>query len=548
MWGTSGDQSEVRARLHRRFTLRLDFETPVIRGLIGWLAFAACDSSPSADHAPANPATSPDASSVDRSSGVDADASGVRDGTADTGARSDSGPAPGCGDRVCDSRETCSSCSVDCGACPQNCSDATVLCVDDTSGPTQEFSTIAAAAAVAKPGDTVLVHSGRYAGVQIEISGQPGNSISYRAAATDVIIDNPVPSGGNVSSSCVGGSATGICFVGSDNLEGIHDVTIEGFRIDSVGLRCIAAHSANPGLISGSSPHQRIIIRGVTCLNALHEGFYLSEVYDSLVENSEIINPGSNGDARGHGIYMANAGCDKTILRGNFIHWDGRLGPPEGAGIHFNGDESVTGNGGGDGVIRELVVESNTIRGANHNGLNMDGVQDSLVRNNLIYGIARNAVVAYQIDGSAGPKGMRIVNNTFVVPSSSGGAAIKLEQDLGGHVLFNNILINEAGGPAISVGSANLVSDYNAVTGAFVFNDTDQTFTEWKSAGRDTHSVLTTSVALFLSIADFHLSGGASAADVGVSVLNAVAAPVTDLEGSSRPKGAGFDLGALERP
>ena len=131
------------------------------------------------------------------------------------------------------------------------------------------------------------------------------------------------------------------------------------------------------------------------------------------------------------------------------------MAPLAGTGIHFNGDSSVDGNGGGDGLITGLVVENNVIRGANHNGLNMDGVQSSTIRNNVISGNARNGIVVYAIDAAAGAQNLSIVNNTFIVPASGTGAAIKLENDLGGHTLFNNILVNLAGGPTISVANTS---------------------------------------------------------------------------------------------
>ena len=42
---------------------------------------------------------------------------------------------------------------------------------------------------------------------------------------------------------------------------------------------------------------------------------------------------------------------------------------------------------------------------------------------------------------------------------------------------------------------------------------------------------------------DYHVAAGSPAVDAGT----AVGAPAVDLEGSSRPQGNGFDIGAYER-
>ncbi len=424
---------------------------------------------------------------------------------------------------------------------PVDCAALSVRCVDDTSGPTQEYATIAAATSAAQPGDTVLVHPGHYAGFQIRTSGTLTAPITFRALNDQVFIDSPIPSGGGIAE-CV--NSTGICIVGVNDLEGLHDLVIDGFHIENTGKRCVASHEANPGFLGGSSPHQRITLRHLTCVGAGHEGLYLSELYDSLVEDNEVLNAGSDGTDRGHGIYLANAGCDKTVLRRNFIHWEGHLGPPEGAGIHFNGDTSVDGNGGGDGLITDVVVEQNVIRGANHNGLNMDGVQHSTIRNNVISNIARNAIVVYAIDAAAGAKDLIIVNNTFVIPSSSGGAAIKLENDEGGHVIFNNVLVHLAGGPTISVANSNFASDFNVLNGTFEMNETTQSKAQW---GHDANSTNATAAGLFVSATDFHLKAGAVAVDFGIGSFQSVAAPTVDQAGTARPRGTAFDVGAYEQ-
>lgn len=488
------------------------------------------------------------ASASDGGSGGGIDAGGLTgEGTsaADSSGGGDTGeppPSPDCGDAQCSALETCSSCAADCGACPTDCADAAVLCVDDSPGEHAEFDTIQAAADVAVAGDTVLVFAGNYAGVELTASGEPGQRIELRAAEDGVVVDAPAPGDG-----CADGPA-GVCIVGSDELAGVHDVVVEGFRIVGMARSCVATHSANPGTAGVATPHQRLVLRALHCEGAGHEGLYLSEVGDSLLEDNDVVDAGSNGEDRGHGIYLANAGCDGTILRHNRIHWDAAPGPAEGAGIHFNGDLSVEGDGGGDGLITGIVVERNTIWGSSHNGLNMDGVQASRIADNLVYGNARNAIVVYAIDAAAGAAELAIVGNTFVVPPEGTGAAIRLEQDEGGHVIVDNILVNEGGGPSISLGSAPLQSDYNAVIDGFAIDDGDLDFAAWQAMGYDAHSILVDGGAsLFVGDGDWHLLDGAPAIDAGVDMLGGVAASAIDLAGQPRPQGGGIDLGAYER-
>lgn len=491
------------------------------------------DAADAADGSGSSDAGDPTATGTDTAP----DDTGPGDDTDDTG---EPPPPIDCGDATCSALETCSSCADDCGVCPSDCAHAAVLCVD-ASGVQAEFATIQDAADAATPGDTVLVFAGSYEGFDIAASGEPEARISYRAADDGVVID--VPSSGDGCSD----DPTGICIVGSDELAGVHDVVVEGFTIVDMGRSCVASHSANPGVSGVASPHLRLVLRGLRCERAGHEGLYLSEVGASLVEGNEVVDAGANGEDRGHGIYMANAGCDDTVIRGNVIHWDDALGPAEGAGIHFNGDLSVEGVGGGDGVITGLVVEGNTIWGSSHNGFNMDGVRSSRIADNVVFGNARNALVVYAIDAAGGAADLQIVGNTFVVPDSGTGAAIRLEQDEGGHVIFDNILVNLGGGPSISLGSAAFTSDYNALVDVFAIDEEDVDVGAWQAAGHDVHSIVVDGTGLFVGPTDFHLVDGAAPIDAGIDALDGVAASAIDLDGAPRPQGAGYDIGAYER-
>jgi parallel beta-helix repeat protein len=292
-------------------------------------------------------------------------------------------------------------------------------------------------------------------------------------------------------------------------------------------------------------------MRGVVLQNNyIHDvggmGIYCSQCSSSLLQNNTIYNVGLTLANHNHGIYLANAGTDNTTLRGNVIHRITR--DNQASGIHINGDLSV----GGDGVVSGLLIEGNVIYDVTaQNGINMDGVQDSTLRNNVIYGVARNAIRAYRIDGGQGPKNLRFVNNTLHVTSGSGWN-IKLTEDLGGHVFFNNILINDGPAGSICTATTAFTSNNNVVSSGNRFSRNGDAssvdLATWKGYGYDSASFTSTASYLFLNSTggDYHLKAGSPAIDNGAASLAGVAAPSNDISGTARPQGAAIDLGAYE--
>lgn len=368
-------------------------------------------------------------------------------------------------------------------------------------------------------GDEVVVADGEYAGFQLETSGTEAARIVFRAEGDGASITEDGPTGDGI------------------RLERVGYVTIEGFRIVGSTERGIAHRGATP-----DEPVHGLVIRGNRVVDSGGEGMYLSEVADSLVEGNTIEGAGASGADRTHGIYLANAGSDGTTIRGNHIFGSGT------AGIHFNGDLSI----GGDGVISGLVIEGNVIHDNGQNGLNMDGVQDSVVRNNLIYGNASNGIRAYAIDAAEGPRGLVIVNNTILVPED-GGWCVRITEDLGDNVVWNSSLLSDAWGGSIGIASDTMgfASSHNAVVDRFT-PDRDDTILDlagWQALGYDDGSFLATAAELFAdpAAADYRLSPTSPAIDRGLADYRGVSAPPTDLLGLARPAGAAIDLGAYEQ-
>ena len=179
----------------------------------------------------------------------------------------------------------------------------------------------------------------------------------------------------------------------------------------------------------------------------------------------------------------------------------------------------------------------------------MDGVQDSLVRNNLIYGNASNGLRAYAIDGAEGPMNLVIVNNTFHVPAD-GGWCVRITEDLGGNVVFNNILMNDhdwKGSIALD-GTSGFASAHNAVVDSFT-PDRDSTLldlTEWQGLGYGSGSFLATPADLFVNpgSGNYRLKAGSDAENGGTGEFEGQAATATDIEGAQRSDPP--DVGAYE--
>ena len=400
-----------------------------------------------------------------------------------------------------------------------DCASPTVLCVDDTAGATQEFSTIQAAVNVAVAGDTVLVMDGSYQGFRATRSGNTASPITIKANAANAVISQPEPNG----------SGDGIY------LQNVSYVTVEGFIVRGIPNRGISHRGATP-----DGPSVGLIIRGNTVENSGLIGMYLSEVSNARIEDNAIRGTVRNG-TEGHGIYLANAGSDNTRIGGNSIYSN------QGTGIHMNGDISV----GGDGIISGLIIENNSIYSNGLNGLNMDGVQNSTIRNNLLYLNGSNGIRAFKIDGAAGPGGLNIVNNT-IYSGASGGWCLRITEDTGNNIAFNNILISDNSSTgSIALDATNGFQSANNVVVNRFTPDRDTTILslgQWQARGYDSGSFVASTTNIFVdtSAGNFMLKSGSGAVDGGIMTFTSIPAPGVDILNHPRPAGNNIDIGAYE--
>jgi parallel beta-helix repeat protein len=383
------------------------------------------------------------------------------------------------------------------------------------------WRTLQHAADVVGPGDRVTVRAGNYTGFYLDTSGTAAAPITF-FAEPGVLVNQR-----NAT------TADGI------NLEGASYVVIDGFAVTGMpraGVRSVGFPSNFAKFVT---------VRHVTATNNGNWGIFTGHVDDLLIESNR-----TSGSINEHGIYVSNSG-DRPVILNNTIFDN------HGSGIHMNGDLSQ----GGDGIISGALVSgnrvyNNAIPNSTHaglgggSGINMDGVQNSLIINNLVYNNHASGISLYKIDAAAGSSGNLVLNNT-VHQASDGRWALNVQSGSTGNTARNNILISDHSfRGAIDVSANSLpgfTSDYNAVISRFTTSGggSVMTLAQWQVAtGNDTHSFVANAAALVVNAGtgDYRLKTGSPAINTGTSV----GAPPADLEGRPRPAGGLFDIGAFE--
>lgn len=382
------------------------------------------------------------------------------------------------------------------------------------------FASLQYAAGKLVAGDTLIVRPGNYvgfimgwdfdqngrSGAPITIMAQPGATITSRNNRT----------------------ADGI------NLEGSSWIVIDGFAVTNTGGTITRA-----GVRSVNNSH--VTVRNCKISGMGTWGIFTSHSDYLLIESNDTSKAGSQ-----HGVYVSNA-CIGPVVRRNISHEN------YGCGLHFNGDLSM----GGSGLISNAVIEANIIYGNGAGGgagINCDGVQYSTIRNNLLYDNHAGGITLFQIDGAEPSMYNTVVNNT-VIQASNGRWCLNINAGSASNTVFNNIFYNNhpyRGSIVIDKTSLpGFKSDCNVVMDR-LSSDGESTIvnlSSWRTAtGQDAHSLVAAPAQLFVGVSssNYHLKAGSPALDAGTASLNGKSAPTTDLEGSSRPSGTGYDIGAFE--
>ena len=137
-------------------------------------------------------------------------------------------------------------------------------------------------------------------------------------------------------------------------------------------------------------------------------GIIADNANNVLIQGNTVSGTTGSGDT-GHGIYISGSTND-AVIEGNTIDNNDYIG------IHINGDASE----GGLGLVTNALIEDNVIYGNGQNGINADGLQNSVIENNLIYNYQDFGICLYQVNTSGPSKNNIIVDNTIDYGTSSG--------------------------------------------------------------------------------------------------------------------------------
>jgi hypothetical protein len=392
-------------------------------------------------------------------------------------------------------------------------------------GQAAPWRTLQKAGDVAGAGDLVNVLPGTYVGFRVRKSGTAQAPVRFVAQAG---VKVTAPSAANSN---------------GDNIwvRNVHYVVIDGFESSGAPRSGVAVQGEPDDNATG------VVVRNCHCHDNGVWGIFTGFARDLLLENNETSYSGDE-----HGIYVSNSG-DRPTVRGNHAHHNNA------SGIQLNADPIQMGDDPndpqGDGIIEQAVIENNVIHdngAAGGASINLASVRSSLIRNNLIYGNNSTGIAGWD-DGEGsnqyGTRDNRIIGNTIVQPSTA-RFAVSLKNGSTGNTFLNNILIHLGARGSLEVDPSSqpgLHSDYNAVVNRFSDDDAFLTLAQWRalSPNFDPHSYVVTAAATFVNSAtnDYHLSAASPARDAGTVLADLP----TDLDGVSRPQGAGFDAGAYER-
>jgi parallel beta-helix repeat protein len=394
---------------------------------------------------------------------------------------------------------------------------------DDTAAGNDaaHWRTLQRAADALRPGDTVIVRAGTYAG--FVLGGQ--KPLGATADSPVTFLAEP----GAIIDSRNARTPNGI-----DLQTGCHYVTIKGFTINNA-----SGSITRSGILIRWSNHVRIV--GNTCLDNGVWGIFTSHCDDVLVENNVTAR-----SKREHGIYLSNSN-DRCVVRGNIVFSN------VGCGIHLNGDINM----GGNGLITNTLIENNIVydNGKPRGGsaINGDGLQNCVIRGNVLYDNHASGISLFRIDGAHGSRDNFVINNTIVM-AADGRFALNINNASTNNTVCNNILFNAnpaSGSIRLSVDSRpGLVSDYNILLDRFSTNGDERkgsTLADWRTlTGQDQHSQVSTPEAVFVNASahDFHLAPTSPALRAGTMSLAPYQMPRSDLE--AHPLGTPPDLGAYQ--
>lgn len=379
-------------------------------------------------------------------------------------------------------------------------------------------------------GDTIIVHGGDYRPLVIERGGTEGRPLVLRSEPAHAarILGTTGHDGRNAAIHIV-----------ADH------VVVEGFDLEGERRRGIVERGIRVSGFPGDL-RRGVVLRNNRVRHFASQGITTSLSPGVVIEGNEVC-----CTLESHGIYVANSG-DRPVIRGNRIHDCHK------AGIQINADRYIE---GGDGVISGALIERNllyrNVLGRDSAAINLDGVVDSLIRDNLLVDNRFQGIANFIEDGARPSRGNVYLNNTLIMPAGS-HHGLKFRDGSSHGVVRNNVLIDlgaEGDGLAVDGESLpGLASDHNLITRVEDSSDRRLSLSEWQARRRqDQHSLDArrwSLRALFVNPdlehperGDFSPRPGGPLVDAGVMHpgLGRV-----DLAGRPRVQGRAVDIGAYE--
>ena len=393
----------------------------------------------------------------------------------------------------------------------------------------QAWATLQHAVDTIAPGDTILVETGTYTGCRISIPGGQSMPKTLQAdTGAAVRINRPGQRNRNFSSIEVDNSGAIVT-----------DWVISGLEVVNAPVHGIDLRNTD-----------RITVQNNHVHNGFRSGIFAESSNDVVIQGNQTDHNFENG------IYVTGNSAN-PMISGNTSHDNFQAGIQLTGGAAFGGGFGFFGQQAG-GQIQFATVTANTIYNNSSffggYGIGLDGVDGSLISNNLLYNNHGTGIALYAAQGAHGSSNNQVLNNTIVMAPRA-GYVISIPQNgqrkapAEGNIIENNILYSPDRGSILiaSPSVSGFQSDYNVVVN--VFSDRNGTgknlsLTQWQALGYDLHSFTATPAQLFINPVDpnFQLAPASPAIDAGTWLSNVP----TDMLGMARPQGLAYDVGAYE--
>ncbi|MBI4560085.1 MAG: right-handed parallel beta-helix repeat-containing protein [Candidatus Hydrogenedentes bacterium] len=405
----------------------------------------------------------------------------------------------------------------------------------------QPWRTLQYAGQTATAGQTVYIRAGTYAERLIpQNSGGDGNYIVFSGYPGETV------------------TIDGTSIVLPDDQAGLVEIADRAY-IRISGLRIVNAgpNGDNTAVLVMRSNH--VTIENNYTNNTVSSGIGVWESSDVLVDGNEVVLACNDGQQE----CITLAGVSAFEVRNNVVH-DGGPGTNGGEGIDakdgsYNGsihDNDVYNLNSRLGIYLDAwdkhTYNIEVYRNRVHDIFGADGftlasevgglLENIRIFNNVAYRCAMNGItISY--NGLPAPlrpiHNVWIVNNTFYQNGSADwGGGISIENpDIQSIVIRNNICSENVVfqiqiDSGYSIPLNQLTIDYNLI----------DPFRDYGDEVRGDSYVEDSAAFVNAASGDFHLTASSAAIDQG----RATDAPAQDFDGTTRPQGTGYDIGAFE--